>query len=207
MSHAAGSVAVKICLTAALLAGVFFPPKSLAHPHIFVENKIDIVFDENGLAGFNVKWVFDEMFTVMVLEEILELEDASMNAGHVPIVKKQAFDHLKEHDYFTKVSINNQDFKVQFVRDFNARIENQRLVYEFFAPCHVKAASSWKTVTLAQYDPTFYSALTLGENPITVKNAGMFFVEHETAVNKEKSYYYGMLHPWETQIRFKRKNG
>ncbi|ACL04426.1 ABC-type uncharacterized transport system periplasmic component-like protein [Desulfatibacillum aliphaticivorans] len=181
------------------------PPQVSAHPHVFVENKIEIVFDEAGLAGFQSTWVFDEMFTIVILEDMLEISDYAMMPEHVPMIKEQAFDHLKEHGYFTDITINRKPFKVQFVKDFDARLDGEKLVYEFFIPCHVKAISSWKTVNVAQYDPTFYSALTFAEDPISLTKKEQFQVEHKTEVNQDKSYYFGMLHPWETEIRFKLK--
>ena len=40
-----------------------------AHPHVFIHNSVTIVFDENGLAGFKVDWVFDEMFSNMIIHD------------------------------------------------------------------------------------------------------------------------------------------
>ncbi|SHK57026.1 Protein of unknown function [Desulfatibacillum alkenivorans DSM 16219] len=189
-----------------VLACLFLLPSLVsAHPHVFVENKIEIVFDEAGLAGFRSTWVFDEMFTIVILEDMLEISDYAMKPEHIPMIKEQAFDHLKEHHYFTEISVNKEPFKAQFVKDFNARLDGEKLVYDFFIPCHVKAITSWKTVTIAQYDPTFYSALTFAEKPISVTNGERFLIEHKTEVNQDKSYYFGMLHPWETEIRFRLK--
>ena len=207
MTQSAKLLLTSMLLVITLFAGLTLPTRALAHPHVFIENKLDIVFDENGLAGFQVTWSFDEMFTIMVLEDILGLTDSPMETSHVPVVKQQAFDHLREDDYFTKVCINKASFRVQFIEAFSARMDKERLVYEFFIPCHVKALSSWQSVAVAQYDPSFYAALFLAEDPITVRGAQDYQVEHETAVNKEKSYYYGMVHPWETLIRFRRKDG
>ena len=36
----------------------------IAHPHVFIVQRLNIVFDNKGLAGFWVEWNFDEMFSI-----------------------------------------------------------------------------------------------------------------------------------------------
>jgi len=46
-----------------------FPSMSFSHPHVFIYNSIKVVFDEKGLAGFELKWVFDDMFSNMIIND------------------------------------------------------------------------------------------------------------------------------------------
>ena len=48
---------------------LMFPPLFYAHPHVFIENRLTIVFDSKGLAGIEVKWVFDEFFSNMIVTD------------------------------------------------------------------------------------------------------------------------------------------
>jgi len=38
----------------------------LSHPHVFIVQRIEVVFDDKGLAGFRIEWKFDEMFSSMI---------------------------------------------------------------------------------------------------------------------------------------------
>ena len=51
-----------------IIFGVFFAAsQSLhAHPHVFIVQRINIVFDDQGLAGFRIHWRFDDMFSSMI---------------------------------------------------------------------------------------------------------------------------------------------
>jgi ABC-type nickel/cobalt efflux system permease component RcnA len=54
--------------TAVLLLFLLCAPFRLhSHPHIFINCRLTIVFDENGLAGFELSWVFDRMFSAAVV--------------------------------------------------------------------------------------------------------------------------------------------
>jgi hypothetical protein len=67
---------------------------------------------------------------------------------------------LRDFGYFTDVRIDGERFQVQWIRDFKAELEAGKLTYEFFAPCHVKAAETPKTVKIAVYDHSFYTYVT-----------------------------------------------
>ena len=38
----------------------------IAHPHVFIVQRLNIVFDNKGLTGFWVEWNFDEIFSSMI---------------------------------------------------------------------------------------------------------------------------------------------
>jgi len=52
------------------------PGNALSHPHVFIYNSIKVVFDKKGLVGFRVKWVFDEMFSNMLIYDFEPLPEA-----------------------------------------------------------------------------------------------------------------------------------
>jgi ABC-type uncharacterized transport system substrate-binding protein len=64
---------------------------------------------------------------------------------------------------FTFVKIDGRPFAVKFVKDFNAILKDNRLVYEFFIPCHVTAVDTPKKLTIATYDPFYYTAIYFTE--------------------------------------------
>ena len=42
---------------------LFFSGTAGAHPHAFVECQLTFVFDKDGLAGLQQRWMLDEMLT------------------------------------------------------------------------------------------------------------------------------------------------
>ncbi|MGH1457397.1 MAG: DUF1007 family protein [Paracoccaceae bacterium] len=69
MSAAALSVAAALC------AGGFTAAPAAAHPHIFVETGLKLELDGEGrLIGVEVTWTYDELYSLLVLED-MELDD------------------------------------------------------------------------------------------------------------------------------------
>lgn len=187
-----------------LLAGAV---TALAHPHVFIVNRVDAVFDDKGLAGLRIKWGFDDFFSNMIVEEYDRNQNAALEKDEVALIKKEAFDYLAEHDYFVFVKIDDTPFKVQYIRDFSASLSNDKLCYQFFVPCHVTALTSPKTLRVSIYDPTYYSAIFFAEKqPVSLENDNRLTVTSRIAQNMAETYYFGMAHPWELTLKFRLNN-
>lgn len=190
---------------AMLLAVLLLPKSASAHPHVFVYTATDIVFDEKGLAGFRIRWLFDEMFSGMIVLDFDENGNKRFEPAEIEKLKAGAFANLREYNYFIHVKINGNPFKVQFVTDFSARIHKDRMIYEFFVPCHVTAAGTVKEIRLSIYDESFYTSVFLVERPVAFENDDPFEVEHRIAKNKEEAYYFDQIYPEEITIRFRKR--
>ncbi|MBN2124781.1 MAG: DUF1007 family protein [Deltaproteobacteria bacterium] len=181
---------------------------AFAHPHVFIENRLAVVFDSEGLAGIEATWVFDEFFSNMIAVDYDRNQNGKLEPGEVATVKEKAFDNLINFDYFTFIRINGRPFKVQYIRDFSAILSDGRLIYRFMIPCHVKGGASFKEITIAQYDPSYYTAIAFPKDrPIGFQGEEDFEIHYDIAANREEAYYYDQIHPVEVRMRFRQKDG
>ena len=81
---------------------LLYATKTLSHPHIFVDCTLSFVFDENGFAGIKERWVFDEMFSSMILNDFDKDRNLSLDSQEIVAIKKGAFSNLKNFNYFTQ---------------------------------------------------------------------------------------------------------
>lgn len=199
----------KTLICAALIATLFFRciPFCLAHPHVFIENSITILFDEKGLAGIRVKWIFDEFFSNMILTDYDRNKNHQLERTEITTIQSEAFNNLVEFDYFTFIKINGHSFQVKYIRDFSAALIGDRLIYEFLIPCHVSGDSAAKEIRISQYDPTYYSRIALDKaQPVLWEGEERFEAHYHIEVNKKEAYYYNQIHPVEVILLFKLKN-
>ena len=177
-----------------------------AHPHVFLYSTVTIVFDDAGLAGFRVKWRFDEMFSSSILLDFDKNGNKRFEPPEIQAVEAGAFANLKQFNYFMHVRINGKPFEVQYVTDFSAAMEDDKLVYRFFVPCHVTAIETFKQVSLSIYDQTYYSSVFWADAPVAYKNADAYVVNHHIEKNKDEAYYYGQVYPEEVRLRFRQNH-
>ena len=178
-----------------------------SHPHVFLYSSVKVVFDEKGLAGVQVDWVFDEMFSSMIILDFDKNGNGRFEPSEIVSVKKGAFENLRQFDYFMHIKIDGRPFKVKYVKDFSAEITDGKMAYRFFVPCHVPAQESSKEIKLSIYDSTFYSSVFLRKNPVTYENRHAYEAEHTIEKNRGEAYYYGQVYPEEITLKFRQKNG
>jgi len=54
------SMRVMVCII--MLAAFLLPaPWVNAHPHVFIVQRLEMVFDDKGLSGIRIRWLFDEL--------------------------------------------------------------------------------------------------------------------------------------------------
>ena len=181
---------------------------SYTHPHVFIHNTLEIVFDHQGLAGVRVKWVFDEFFSSMIADEFDRNHNSKLEKSETIALRKGAFSNLVKFNYFSFIKINGKAFAVEYVKGFSASLAGGNLMYSFVIPCHVKGTTAFKEFVISQYDPTYYTRVAFAKDrPVSLEGASTFEVDYRISKNMKESYYYGQVHPVEVIVKFKRRHG
>jgi ABC-type uncharacterized transport system substrate-binding protein len=177
-----------------------------AHPHIFIEGKASFTFNKEGLTSINVKWMFDEMFSTMILTDYDKNKDKKFSADEIKKIQDESFSNLKEYQYFTFIRVNKKTFKVETVTDFNVSMSGGNMVYSFSVPCHVKAVADNKEIILAYFDESYYIDLSFSENnPVSFYNNESFITKFEIKENDDYSPMENMVFAQELIMKFKKE--
>ncbi len=178
-----------------------------SHPHVFIDSSLTVLFDERGLAGFKIQWVFDEMFSSIIIHDFDENRNGKFETSEVKKLKEGAFSNLKNFDYFTIIKITGQDFKVKYVRDFTSSIRENIVVYNFFVPCHITATSTFKEIKILFCDKENYSYFSFINNkPLQFENSAMFDFQYQLTQDKEHPDFF-CRYVKQITLRFRKKNG
>ena len=202
------SIRFFVTIIVALSGGVLWASGTgaFAHPHVFIEARVKLEFDDQGLAGIRMVCTFDDMFAVMVAGDFDKNNNGILEPEEMANVKKGMFDNLVHYSYYAFIKIDSKPFEVKYVRDFKATLNKGVLTYEFLISCHVTATAQPKVVALTSYDPDYYCALFFAEDtPLMVVGDGN--VQVTTAIKKdmETTYYFDMLNPWQQRVSFRIK--
>jgi ABC-type uncharacterized transport system substrate-binding protein len=172
-----------------------------AHPHVFIDTMITVRFDESGIVGFQVSWIFDEMFSSMIIGDFDEDWDGSFSKKEIENILEGAFSNLQNFHYFTYISVNGKECSFSSVTEFTAAIQGEKIIYQFFIPCRIFLEGGEKTVKLAAYDETFYCDIAFSkEDPISLQNSDGYTVRYEIVQNKKNPIYGGQVFPFETRF-------
>jgi len=176
-----------------------------AHPHVFIDSYVNVVFDEQGLAGFEMVWLFDDMTSSGYILDYDQDRDGGFDSEETAVIKQEAFDNLAEYHYMVFIFFDEKPFTVRYVKDFQAEIRNKRLVYRYFIPCHVPASQREKTIRFSVYDETYFVDFTLKDREIRLTNRHAFDIRYQVLENRNISFYFGQFHPKEIVLKYKTK--
>ncbi|HVO37989.1 MAG TPA: DUF1007 family protein [Spirochaetia bacterium] len=124
------ALAALVCIGAAASA--------TAHPHVFIDNRMTVVFDSGTLVGIGFRWAFDDMFTQMILTDFKPASDGTFNAALTAGIKSGAFDNLENYHYFLAFFLGKKPLKKLRIEQFTPSVvEGKTLVYSFFVPLNL----------------------------------------------------------------------
>ena len=177
-----------------------------AHPHTFIAQETKIVFDKKGLAGFDIHWTFDEMFSVMISDDFDQDRNGKLSKQEITVIKEKAFGYIAPHNYYIQIKIDDKPFAVKFIKNFNARLNDGKLSYSFFIPCHITAVKTIKKIVLSPYDPEYYSAIYFPDRKhLLMENSDSFAIETKVERDMSTLIYYDTVNPLAIFLNFRLK--
>ncbi len=158
-------------LATGLLALAFATPAALAHPHVYVTMKSEIVYDAEGrMTGIRHRWTFDDMFSSYATQGLESKVKGKFTREELQPLAEVNVTSLKEFDFFTQGKLNGQKAEFEQPVDYFLEQKDDLLTLNFTLPLKKPAAT--KNVDLEIFDPLYFVAFEFAEKePITLKGA------------------------------------
>lgn len=161
------------CLNAflALLLAALASP-ALAHPHVWVTARAEVVFGPNGLVtGIRHSWTFDEAYSAYVTQGLDTNDDKKLSPEELQPLADENTNSLVEFGYFTIVKVNGRKQDFAPPREPRMTMENSQAALSFFLPLKTPASASG-AFALEIVDSTFFVYFTLADakDPVILAN-------------------------------------
>lgn len=146
---------------------------TLAHPHMWVEGKVQVLFDAQGqVIGVTQTWMFDEMFSSYAKQGLPEGTDKRPPQADLDQIGTSWIEALADpmSHYFTNITHGNREVPTgpaQRVRvDWNTDTEQMSLSFEL--PFLTPVTPDDRPLVVSVSDPTFYVAYSF-ESPDAIE--------------------------------------
>ncbi|MGZ9723429.1 DUF1007 family protein [Rhizobium miluonense] len=137
----------------------FLPVPALAHPHIFIDAKFEVVAAPDGsISELRNVWSFDEVFSSSVLMDYDKAGSQALNASELKAVGKTVRDSLAQYGYYTNVTSNGKAVPMAKPDAIQADYKNGSLILTFSLKPEQKTFLKG-TTTFGIYDKTLYTAV------------------------------------------------
>jgi ABC-type uncharacterized transport system substrate-binding protein len=145
---------------------------ALAHPHVFVDARAEIVFDAQGrMTDIRHVWEFDPAFSAFASQGLDKNGDGKLSAKELAPLAKTNVKSLKYYNFFTILSVGDRQIKLKFPDKYFLRSRGGRLTLYYELPLQTPTRPGPQN-TLEVYDPEYFVAFTFAkQNPITLYRA------------------------------------
>ena len=141
----------------ALLLLLFQTVSLSAHPHMWIRGRLIPELGRRGLESVRVVWDIDELTSANLILDYDTDRNGILDAGESDAVYRSAFAHLYDSEYYLVVEIREMLATPGRARDFTARIERGRIIYDFRVPLSVPIRwEDLEDVSLYFFDRTYF---------------------------------------------------
>ncbi|MFN4159933.1 MAG: DUF1007 family protein [Gemmobacter sp.] len=159
---------MRIIFPALTLIAALAAPAARAHPHIFIDTGLEVIFDTQGRAtAVRVTWTYDDFYSLLMIED--RKLDADYDGKLTPEEEAQlaGFDMDWDADYNGDLFVLAGDVAVPLSRpsDFTATYVDGRITsthQRIFTEPLVPGAP----LVIQVYDPGYYTAYFIAGQPV-----------------------------------------
>lgn len=156
------------------LAGLFVAlfalvQPAMAHPHIFIDAKVTVVFDDAGrITGLRHTWTFDTAFSVWMVQGLDTNGDKIVSSEEMQQLADENMVGLAEYGFYTSAG---DDMKFTSVGDQRMNYEGNRVTLDYSVNT-VTPVAPGSRFELGVYDAEYYVAISFADvSAVTLENA------------------------------------
>jgi nickel/cobalt exporter len=155
-----------------VLVGAVLATPAVAHPHIFIDAKLKIVFNEAGeVRSVENSWTFDEAFSAWQTSDLDVNQDGITSSEEMADLARENVEGLATYGFYTSAGEGDATLPLASMDDARFVYENGRSTFTFGlepqAPYRIK-----NVFEVAVYDPEYYVAITIPDaSAVTLENA------------------------------------
>ncbi len=171
--------------------------KTCAHPHVWIENYLEILSNEDKkINAVNVKWVYDEIYSNAVFWESDSDENKELSTAEKLKLIDKTYEELKKNDFLLLIKINNEKIKDFKIQNYNAYFKDEKLICEFKIKFTHNIDLNKNTFKISFFDKSYFIDIYFPViESVTIPEDFIETCNYEIYEDMTESYYYDMVNP------------
>jgi ABC-type uncharacterized transport system substrate-binding protein len=136
---------------------------ALAHPHVFVTSRTEILYDASGaVKALRHRWSFDEAYSAYMVQGLDKNGDGKLTSDELAELAKVNMESLPDVGFFTIAKANGKAQEFGTPSGESLSYENKILTLTYTLPLKTPATAN-RSFGIEIGDPTYFVAFEIGE--------------------------------------------
>ncbi|WID94238.1 DUF1007 family protein [Bosea vestrisii] len=136
---------------------------ALAHPHVFVTSRTEILYGSDGaVKALRHRWSFDEAYSAYMVQGLDKNGDGKLTSDELAELAKVNMESLPDVGFFTIAKANGKPQEFGTPSEASLSYENKTLTLTYTLPLKVPATAN-RSFGIEIGDPTYFVAFEIGE--------------------------------------------
>ena len=123
-----------------------------ANPDVWVKAGITYQFEDNLVTALTYIWSFDDYFSSRTIQTYDRDKNGVFGSEELTLLRREAFDPLSRFGYHVHIWADGKKLKNLKAKNFDARIETKKLIFEFTVPLMPSANPKDGPIITSLYD-------------------------------------------------------
>ncbi len=152
--------------------------QAFAHPHVFADVKVKVLYNADGFAGVENRWSYDEIYSAAMFSSVDKNGDGKISSDELPPLQAAILGPIEKNNYYNYVQAGSNFLKARKIRGFKASMVKGKLVLDFVVDFSMPAVADWTMLVVVVADPTNYIQMTSDMENADVESPGNLEVEY-----------------------------
>ncbi len=173
-----------------------------AHPHVFIDNLVTILFDAGKVTALRLRWAFDDIFSDSLLIQFDADGDGAFDKLESTAVGEGVLPNLKMFRYFTYIWVDGTQLDPIDPADFVAGAQDRIVTFEMKVPLPQPVDPRTQPLAVEINDREFYVEVDLAQqDPVKLENADGVPCGAMVRDDTENAYFGGFVIPQEITLQ------
>ena len=145
------------------------PTAAAAHPHVFVDATVEVLIEAGAVAGVRLTWTYDDLFSLMLTED-LEIDgdgDLALTETEIAALQASVTDWPPDYDGDLVVELGDVPLPLGAPEDHSVAFEGGAVVETHLRPLVEPALTTTEPIVVKVFDPYYYVAYTITDAAVT----------------------------------------
>ncbi len=134
-----------------------------AHPHVFIDWRVEPVLASGAIVSLKLYWRFDDLYSDLVLGTVDRDGDRKLSPPEIDAIAKRTLANLEKGGFYTSFTLDDRPWRAQKAQHFGAEVDGDHVVYIFT----FTLPSPAKALTVSSYDPEYYIEMLADKRQVT----------------------------------------